>query len=195
MKTLLVGKSHEVFSLACDLGFNIVAIADQGNVDKDWQSLPIYSSDDDAIRDGGFDQILLAIDNPQNRQAVYKIYTNAGFPCAPLHSSPPGPGTRAGPGLSILRHAHISTDCSLGTGVRLNIGATIMHDGHIGDFVTLAPRAVVLGQVSIGELSYIGANATVLTGVTIGSRCMIGAGAVVTKDIADGRTVMGVPAR
>ncbi len=195
MKILLVGKSREVFSLACDLGFNVVAAVDCGSTAKDWQSLPMYSSDEDAIREGGFDQIVLAIDHPEKRRDVYKFYTNAGFSCVPLLSSPPGPGTRSGPGLSILRHAHISTDCSLGTGVRLNIGATIMHDGNIGDFVTLAPGAVVLGKVSIGELSYIGANATVLTGITIGSRCMIGAGAVVTKDIADGRTVMGVPAR
>lgn len=195
MRTLLVGKSHEVFSLAFDIDLNVIATVDQGNIDKDWQSLPMYSSDEDAIRDGSFDQIVLAIDHPEKRQAVYKIYTNAGFPCAALLSSPVGPGTHFGPGLSVLRHAHVSTDCSLGTGVRLNIGATIMHDGHIGDFVTLAPRAVVLGHVSIGDLSYIGANATVLTGVTIGSKCMIGAGAVVTKDVADGRTVMGVPAR
>ncbi|MGV8988298.1 MAG: acyltransferase [Cypionkella sp.] len=41
----------------------------------------------------------------------------------------------------------------------------------------------------------IGSNATILCGVTIGVGAMVGAGAVVTKDVPDGVTVVGVPAR
>jgi acetyltransferase-like isoleucine patch superfamily enzyme len=41
----------------------------------------------------------------------------------------------------------------------------------------------------------IGSNATIIAGVTIGENALIGAGAVVTKDVADGETVAGVPAR
>jgi len=41
----------------------------------------------------------------------------------------------------------------------------------------------------------IGANATILPGVTIGKKSMIGAGAVVTKDVPDGETWVGNPAR
>jgi UDP-2-acetamido-3-amino-2,3-dideoxy-glucuronate N-acetyltransferase len=41
----------------------------------------------------------------------------------------------------------------------------------------------------------IGSNATILCGVTIGAGAMVGAGAVVTKDVEDGTTVVGVPAR
>jgi len=52
-----------------------------------------------------------------------------------------------------------------------------------------------LGRAVIGELSYIGANATILPGVRIGARCVVGAGAVVTRDVADGETVKGNPAR
>ncbi|MFQ8600733.1 MAG: hypothetical protein ACLSAP_09250 [Oscillospiraceae bacterium] len=36
---------------------------------------------------------------------------------------------------------------------------------------------------------------TVLPGVTIGENAIVAAGAVVTKDVADGATVMGVPAK
>jgi UDP-2-acetamido-3-amino-2,3-dideoxy-glucuronate N-acetyltransferase len=41
----------------------------------------------------------------------------------------------------------------------------------------------------------IGSNATILGGVTIGEYAMVGAGSVVTKDVPDGTTVAGNPAR
>jgi UDP-2-acetamido-3-amino-2,3-dideoxy-glucuronate N-acetyltransferase len=41
----------------------------------------------------------------------------------------------------------------------------------------------------------VGANATILAGVTIGKEAVVGAGAVVTRDIADYKFAMGIPAR
>ncbi|WP_262422983.1 acyltransferase [Brevundimonas denitrificans] len=41
----------------------------------------------------------------------------------------------------------------------------------------------------------IGLGARVLPGVRIGAWAVVGAGAVVMKDVADGQTVAGVPAR
>jgi acetyltransferase-like isoleucine patch superfamily enzyme len=41
----------------------------------------------------------------------------------------------------------------------------------------------------------VGTGAIILPGVTIGAGATVGAGAVVTKDVADGETVVGNPAR
>lgn len=41
----------------------------------------------------------------------------------------------------------------------------------------------------------IGAGANILPNVTIGENCIVGAGAVVTKDVPDGKVVMGIPAK
>ena len=41
----------------------------------------------------------------------------------------------------------------------------------------------------------IGSNATIIAGVTIGIDALVGAGAVVTRDVPDGATVAGVPAK
>lgn len=41
----------------------------------------------------------------------------------------------------------------------------------------------------------IGSNATILGGITIGKNALVGAGSVVTKDVPDGATVAGNPAR
>jgi acetyltransferase-like isoleucine patch superfamily enzyme len=41
----------------------------------------------------------------------------------------------------------------------------------------------------------IGSNATILCGVTIGEGAVVGAGSVVTRDVPEGATVVGNPAR
>jgi acetyltransferase-like isoleucine patch superfamily enzyme len=41
----------------------------------------------------------------------------------------------------------------------------------------------------------IGTGAVIICGITIGENALVGAGAVVTKDVPDGATVAGVPAR
>lgn len=49
--------------------------------------------------------------------------------------------------------------------------------------------------ITFKEGSKIGSGATVLPAITVGKDSVVGAGAVVTKDVPDGATVMGVPAR
>jgi len=41
----------------------------------------------------------------------------------------------------------------------------------------------------------IGAGATIIQGIHVGASSVVGAGAVVTKDVREGVTVMGIPAR
>ena len=49
--------------------------------------------------------------------------------------------------------------------------------------------------VTMGEDVWIGGAAIVLGGVTIGDRAIVGAGSVVDRDVAEGVTVVGNPAR
>lgn len=103
-----------------------------------------------------------------------------------------------------LKHSMFIEPNSLGE------GALIMHPGFrkIPDFARVGKNCTILpmvligrkkpgikGFAVIGDNCYISTGVTILAPVNIGNDVTIGAGAVVTKDVADGQTVVGVPAK
>ena len=80
-------------------------------------------------------------------------------------------------------------------GAIINTNASVDHDCCIGDGVHIGPGTALAGNVVVGAESILGAGATVIPGVQIGSRATIGAGSVLIRDILDGTTDVGVPAR
>ncbi|MDA9774017.1 acetyltransferase [Saprospiraceae bacterium] len=98
-------------------------------------------------------------------------------------------------GVFIAAGAIVNALARIGVGCIINSSSIVEHECVIGDFVHIAPGAVLAGNVIVGKRSFIGANTTIKDGVKIGNDVTVGAGSVVIKDVADGATVVGNPAR
>ena len=72
--------------------------------------------------------------------------------------------------------------CFLGVGCRL-----LTHEITAGDFR--------IGRIRICTRSVVGGFATIRSGVTVGERATVGFNSFVNRDVAEGTTVAGVPAR
>lgn len=102
---------------------------------------------------------------------------------------------RLGGGTVAMAGAVVNADAAVGMGGILNTGCSVDHDCVLGDAVHISPGAHLAGDVHVGDRSWIGIGASVRQGVRIGSGAIVGVGAAVVSDVADGLTVVGVPAK
>lgn len=130
------------------------------------------------------------------------------------------PSVIAATGLPVARFAtlvhpmaSVSRRAKLGRGVYVNYGASVAgavvigdhatlgpgcivgHDTVVGEYAILAPGAVISGFVRLESNCYIGAAVMVRQKVRIGAGALVGIGAVVIRDVENGATVAGNPAR
>jgi UDP-perosamine 4-acetyltransferase len=105
------------------------------------------------------------------------------------------PGTVMGSGIFVGPGAIVNIASSLGDGVILNTGASLDHDGVLEDFAQVCPGCALSGATTVGEGGFLGTGASTIPCINIGAGSVVGAGGVVIRDVPDGVTVVGVPAK
>ena len=116
---------------------------------------------------------------------------------------------KLGKNVKVGAYAEVGRDVVVGDNTNISAGVFIPENVIIEDNVFVGPNAVFTNDKnppSFGEWrkeeptivksgASIGANSTILPSLTIGKGSVVGAGSVVTKNVPDGVTVVGSPAR
>ncbi|QNI75247.1 acetyltransferase [Synechococcus sp. MVIR-18-1] len=105
------------------------------------------------------------------------------------------PSAQLGAGSVVFAQAAIQAQAMIGSGAILNTGCSVDHDAQLGDGVHICPGARLAGEVQVGDRSWIGIGASMIQQICIGADVTVGAGASVVRDLPDGVTAVGVPAR
>lgn len=128
-----------------------------------------------------------------------------------LYGCEVGDETRIGTFVEIQKGVRIGARCKISSHTFICQGVTLEAEVFVGHGVTfindLWPRATRADGLPQSEADWkcepilvrrgasIGSGATILGGVTIGERAMVGAGSTVIRDVPDGATVAGNPAK
>ncbi len=159
---------------------------------KELWSIPVVGTTDAYSSD--WQPCIISIGNNTIRKTIADRiqvrYEKAIHPSAVI-----APTVRIDEGTVVMAGVVINPDTTIGRHVIVNTRSSIDHDCHIGDFVHIAPGTTLCGGITVGEGTMIGAGATVLPNITIGKWAVIGGGAVVTRDVPEGVTVVGCPAK
>ena len=202
MKLLVAGgggHGHVVADLAESAGgFGEIALLDDGDAGRETLAWPVVGRFSDLVNLAGrFGAFVAAMGNAKLRLECLERAEAAGFRIATLVHPAASVSSRAalGPGTVVCAGAVVNIGAIIGRGCIINTGATVDHDCRLADGVHVCPGAHLAGAVTIGARSWFGIGAVAKQGVRIGADVTVGAGAVCIRDISDGTTVFGVPAR
>ena len=142
-------------------------------------------------------KVAVAIASSRARQAVVERCRAAGLSFFEVRaaSAVRMDAVEIGEGALISPFVTFTSNIRIGDHFHANLYSCVEHDCVIGDYVTFAPGVQCNGNVHIGDHAYIGAGATIRQGIRIGKGAVVGMGAVVTREVPDGATVVGNPAR
>jgi len=117
-----------------------------------------------------------------------------------------GPFARLRPGTQVAEDVHIGSFAEL-VRTKVGRGSRVPHVSYLGDTtlgedanigagtITANFNGEVKNRTEIGDGAFVGVDTMLVAPVRLGKGARTGAGSVVTKDVPDGATAVGVPAR
>lgn len=199
------GHAKVVYPILKKNGYQVIGMIDRNKTVNEFLLLAVHHSIEDFLnsrdmsaepQNVGF-VVAIGGANGRDRMELHNLLEAKQFePVTIVHQNCWVAETaKIGAGSQILAMAAICEDVKIGMQSIINTNATVDHETVIGNGVHIMPGATIAGCVEINDFVTIGANATILPRLKIGKHAIIGAGAVVTKDVSDGVTVVGIPAK
>ncbi len=195
------GHGKVAYQIARATGREVLGFVDAGReVGEAFLDVTVIAKEPEdcaPLRDGTADWFV-AIGNNRIRETIFgRMKAVTDRPCTSLVdlSAQIAPGTEMGAGVFIAPGAVINIASRLGDGAILNTGAVLDHDGVLGDFAQVCPGATLAGATEVGSRGFVGTGASTIPCMKIGADAVVGAGAVVIRDVPEGATVVGVPAK
>lgn len=162
--------------------------------------VPVIGGDEDApalLERGVLNAAVAVVGNLKIRRKLLDQYRAMGFrfPAIIHPSCRLSESAQIGQGAALLANSCINAEARIGDFATVNTGAIVEHEVSVGENSHIAPGAILLGGCKIGRETMVGAGSTILQQKAVGDHCMVGAGSLVLKDVEDGKTVFGNPAK
>lgn len=142
-------------------------------------------------------EVIIAVGEPINREKLFNKLKQDDIKVGTLISNNAllSDNCIIGEGCIVCEFATIHTGVKLGNNVLIQPQAVIGHDIIIGNHSVLSAYFSPGGSAIFGYRVYAGMHSVVKEKLRIGNDVIIGMGAVVNRDVNDGDTVVGNPAR
>jgi sugar O-acyltransferase (sialic acid O-acetyltransferase NeuD family) len=191
------GHAYVIIDIFLNAGRLVTAYCDQEEKKSNPYHLNYLGKESDVISKlRKYDYFACVGHNGIREKIHMQLSKILGNPINAIHPSAVISGSvKMGDGVMIAANATLNPLVEIGRGVICNTSTSIDHECIIGDFCHIAPGAVLCGNVQVGRNTFIGANSVIRQGIVIGNNVTIGAGTVVVKDVPDGATVVGNPAK
>ncbi len=201
-EAIIIGYSGHAFVLADILlanGYHILGYCDKEEKSKNPYNLNYLGSENDisVLNMLKKNNVFIGIGDNDTRASIFEYLNKELVACPSIiyNTSFISLHVQIGSGTVIMPGVVINSNSKIGNAVICNSSCVIEHECFIGDYSHIAPGAVLAGNVTVGKKTFIGANAVVKQGIKIGDNVIIGAGAVIVKDVSNGLTVYGNPAK
>lgn len=113
-----------------------------------------------------------------------------------IHSSVNiGTNVLIGKGCIIANNTQIDSDAKVGDFVNIQMNVVVGHDSIIEDWSIMDCFTFTGGYAHVGKRCTIHTGSIIIPKIIIGDNCVVNAGSVVIRKIADGKVVMGNPAK
>ena len=191
------GQGRDVLDAMLAAGHHVVGILDDSEPGTLVLGVPVLGPPS-TWRDHAAPGVAFALSHgPGERRALAAELRAAGVPIATVvhPRATISPHATIAEGAIILAGTVVAPDATIGPLTILNANCNVDHDGVLGEAVQFGPGVTLAGVVRVGDEAFLGVGATVMPGITIGARAVVGAGSVVTRDVPQGVTVAGSPAK